>query len=171
LAEIGWVIVIADMLVIIWFLLFIGVDRAPTVVWWVLGAAILMSACFSKPDRSMTRRFLMGLFTSILPLLNTFTDTMSYIRLFAVGLSSYYISSAFNAMAMQVAGATTWFVAVPILIFGHGLNIALATIAVFAHGVRLNMLEFSSHAGVQWNGYAYRPFNTEKNNISGEDIR
>jgi V/A-type H+-transporting ATPase subunit I len=61
-------------------------------------------------------------------------------------------------------------VAVPILIFGHGLNIALATIAIFAHGVRLNMLEFSNHAGVQWNGYAYRPFNTEKNNISGEDI-
>ena len=170
LAEIGWVIAIADMLVIIWFLLFIGVDRAPAVVWWVLGAAIVMSACFSNPDRSMTRRFLMGLFTSILPLLNTFTDTMSYVRLFAIGLSSYYISSAFNAMGMQVAEATNWFVAVPILIFGHGLNIALATIAIFAHGVRLNMLEFSNHAGVQWNGYAYQPFNTEKNNISGEDI-
>jgi len=171
LAEIGWIIAIADMLVIIWYLLFIDVDRVPTAVWWFLGAAVVISACFSKPDRNMPRRFLLGLSSSILPLLSTFTDTMSYVRLFAVGLSSYYISSAFNTMAMRMAETSTWFAAVPILIFGHGLNIALAAIAVFAHGVRLNMLEFSNHAGVQWNGYAYQPFTNKQENISREDIR
>ncbi len=170
LAEIGWIITIADMLVIIWYLLFIGIERTPTAVLWILGAALVMSACFSKPDRSMVRRFLYGFSLSILPLLNTFTDTMSYVRLFAVGLSSHYISSAFNAMALQMAETATWLAAVPILIFGHGLNIGLAAIAIFAHGVRLNMLEFSNHAGVQWNGYAYRPFTTEQKTDSGKDM-
>ncbi len=171
LAEIGWIIAIADMLVIIWYLLFMGIDRTPTSVWWVLGAGVFMAACFSKPDKSMIKRIFLGLSVSMLPLLSTFTDTMSYVRLFAVGLSSFYIASSFNTMAMQMAEATNWFAAVPILIFGHGLNIALATIAIFAHGVRLNMLEFSNHAGVQWNGYPYRPFNTEIKNISGENIQ
>ncbi len=170
LAEIGWIITIADMLIIIWYLLFIGIERTPAAVLWILGAALVMSACFIKPDRSMARRFLLGFSLSILPLLNTFTDTMSYVRLFAVGLSSYYISSAFNAMAVQMAETATWLAAVPILIFGHGLNIGLAAIAIFAHGVRLNMLEFSNHAGVQWNGYAYRPFTTEQKTDSGKDM-
>jgi len=26
------------------------------------------------------------------------------------------------------------------------------------HGVRLNMLEFSGHIGIQWNGKPYEPF-------------
>jgi len=31
-------------------------------------------------------------------------------------------------------------------------------IAILAHGVRLNMLEFSNNVGVQWAGYPYQPF-------------
>jgi V/A-type H+-transporting ATPase subunit I len=30
--------------------------------------------------------------------------------------------------------------------------------AVLVHGVRLNMLEFSGHVGVQWTGKPYKPF-------------
>jgi V/A-type H+-transporting ATPase subunit I len=40
----------------------------------------------------------------------------------------------------------------------HGLNVSLSIISLFAHGVRLNMLEFSNNLGMQWSGYAYEPF-------------
>lgn len=170
LAEIGWLIIIPDMLVVIWYLLFIGVEQTPTAVWWFLGAGMFMAACFGKPDKNPAKRFLLGVFSSLLPLLNTFTDTMSYVRLFAVGLSSYYISSAFNAMGVRIAEAATWFAAAPVVILGHGLNIALVAIAIFAHGIRLNMLEFSNHAGVQWDGYPYRPFAINPRSVSEEDI-
>ncbi|MBM9604173.1 V-type ATP synthase subunit I [Desulfopila inferna] len=171
LAEIGWLIIIADMLVVTWYLLFIGVEHTPMAVWLFLGGGMFIAACFGKPDKNPAKRFLVGVFSAILPLLNTFTDTMSYLRLFAVGLSSYYISSAFNAMGLQIAEAATWFAAVPILILGHGLNIALVTIAIFAHGIRLNILEFSNHAGVQWDGYPYRPFAINQRSAFGEDIQ
>jgi V/A-type H+-transporting ATPase subunit I len=69
---------------------------------------------------------------------------------------------AFNLLGARVAEAGTWAAAVPVLVFGHGLNIGLAGIAIFAHGVRLNMLEFSNNAGVQWGGYAYRPYTLSK---------
>lgn len=168
LAEIGWIIITANMLVLIWYLLFIGVEQIPIAIWWIFGAAFVLSSFFGKPDSHLAKRILMGLFSSMFPLLNAFTDTMSYIRLFAVGLSSYYIASSFNEIAVKLADAATWYAAAPILIFGHGLNIGLAIIAIFAHGVRLNMLEFSNHAGVQWNGYAYQPFTTKQDTILGE---
>ena len=169
LAELGWVIALADMLVLIWHLLFIGADRVPATLWWVLLGAILLSSWFGQPAGNTAKRLLLGLASSMLPLLSTFSDTMSYVRLFAVGLASYYIASAFNALGVRTAEVATWFTAVPVLIFGHGLNIGLAAIAIFAHGVRLNMLEFSNTAGVQWGGYAYRPFSTGQVAISGED--
>jgi V/A-type H+-transporting ATPase subunit I len=169
LAELGWIIALADMLVLIWHVLFIGADRVPTAVWWVFLAAMLLSSWFTKPDRSMAKRLLFGFASSMLPLLSTFSDTMSYVRLFAVGLASNYIASAFNSLGVAMAETATWFMAVPVLIFGHGLNIGLATIAIFAHGVRLNMLEFSNNAGVQWGGYAYRPFSTSNIANSGRE--
>ena len=169
LAELGWIVALADMLVVVWHLLFVGVNRVPSAVWWVLAAAVLLSSWFGRPSGNPAKRLLLGLASSLLPLLSTFSDTMSYVRLFAVGLASYYIASAFNALSVQIAGAATWFAAVPVLIFGHGLNLGLATIAIFAHGVRLNMLEFSNNAGVQWGGYAYRPFSTGNGITSEKD--
>ena len=133
-------------------------SRAPVVLIWVLLAAVLLASWFGRPAGGVVKRLLLGFASSLLPLLSTFSDTMSYIRLFAVGLASYFIASAFNILASQVAETATWFAAVPILLFGHGLNIGLAAIAIFAHGVRLNMLEFSNNAGVQWGGFAFKPF-------------
>jgi hypothetical protein len=144
--------------------------HVPTTVWGVLLAAMLpLSSWFGKPDRNMAKRLLLGFASSMLPLLSTFSDTMSYVRLFAVGLASYYIASAFNTLAAALAETATWLAAVPVLLLGHGLNIGLATIAIFAHGVRLNMLEFSNHAGVQWGGYAYRPFSITTSTISRKE--
>ena len=102
----------------------------------------------------------MGFASSLLPLISTFGDTMSYIRLMAVGMASFYIAFAFNDLGATIAGSATWqwALAAPIIVVGHLLNIALCLIAIFAHGVRLNMLEFSGNAGVQWAGYAYAPF-------------
>ena len=170
MAEFGWILALAGMLVLIWHLLFVGVEKVPVALLWVLLTAILLSSWFARPTGNVVKRILLGFSSSILPFLNTFSDIMSYLRLFAVGMASYFIASAFNALSVQVAEAATWFMAVPILIFGHGLNIGLAIIAIFAHGVRLNMLEFSNNVGVQWGGYAYRPFTTKRVTISGKGI-
>jgi V/A-type H+-transporting ATPase subunit I len=44
------------------------------------------------------------------------------------------------------------------LFFGHALNIVMGGMAIFVHGIRLNMLEFSGHLGMEWSGFPYRPF-------------
>ena len=123
-----------------------------------MGIGMLLPMLFSFPHRNPILRVLGGFASSLLPLVGTFGDTMSYIRLMAVGMASYYIAFAFNGLAVQLAEVATWGVAWIVVLFGHGLNLGLCAIAIFAHGVRLNMLEFSNNVGVQWAGREYQPF-------------
>ena len=159
LAHIGWTIVLPGMLGMIWQLFFIGIEK-PWSPWifGLIGGGWAMVVLFSFPSRNIAKMLGLGIVANIMPIINAFSDTMSYIRLMAVGLASYYIAYSFNLLGSQVAAGSHWIFSVPIILFGHVLNIGLGLIAVFAHGVRLNMLEFSSNAGVQWAGYAYKPF-------------
>ncbi len=161
LAEVGWIVFMWGMLGIIWSLFFGrgGEQLMPVNVIFsllIIGGALVM--LFLSPDANPVKRVFKGLANALLPALGTFSDTMSYIRLMAVGLASYYIADSFNSMGADLAEVATWFVAAPVVVIGHVLNMALAMIAIFAHGVRLNMLEFSNNAGVEWAGYPYEPF-------------
>jgi V/A-type H+-transporting ATPase subunit I len=171
LAEIGWAVFLTGMLGVVWFLFFPEELWMPmSVMGGMLGVGALMLICFSFPSRNPAKAVALGLASNILPMISAFSDTMSYIRLMAVGLASYYIALAFNNLAMDVGsgGVALWIPAGLILLFAHTLNIILGLIAVFAHGVRLNMLEFSSNAGVQWAGYPYAPFAKTRTVDAGE---
>ena len=95
---------------------------------------------------------------SIVGVVNVFSDIVSYIRLWAVGLAGGAISATVNDMAGPMLGGAIIFLGVLLLVFGHGLNMILNVLSVIVHGVRLNTLEFSSHLGMSWSGFAYEPF-------------
>jgi V/A-type H+-transporting ATPase subunit I len=166
LSEIGWCLVLLAMLAIVWKLFSLSLPAFAVPDWLVLGAVAVLAfgyvlaVVFAYPEYAPAKRIGVGFASSLLPLIGTFGDTMSYIRLMAVGLASYYIAAAFNGLGAMVASAhpALWALGVPVIVIGHALNIGLALIAIFAHGVRLNMLEFSTNAGVQWAGYPYEPF-------------
>jgi len=103
-----------------------------------------------------------GISLANLPLevISGFSDVVSYLRLFAVGYATVVVASSFNSMATGegISSIVAGFGAAIILLLGHALNIILAMMSVLVHGVRLNMLEFSGHVGVQWSGKAYEPF-------------
>ena len=62
-------------------------------------------------------------------------------------------------MAGPLLGHAIMFIfAILILTVGHGLNMILNVLSVIVHGVRLNTLEFSSHLGMSWTGFKYKPF-------------
>ena len=91
--------------------------------------------------------------------INSFVDLLSYIRLFAVGLSSFYVAQSFNAIGLSLTGSVLGMIAaVIVIVFGHALNVALCGLGVLVHGVRLNTLEFSGHMGMEWAGFPYRAF-------------
>lgn len=97
----------------------------------------------------------------VFSVINTFGDIVSYIRLFAVGLAGVAVADAFNQMALGIGFGNifTTIGAVFVLGFVHlFLNLALCVMSVLVHGVRLNVLEFSGHLGMEWSGIKYIPF-------------
>ncbi len=97
-------------------------------------------------------------------IIGSFTDVLSYIRLFAVGLAGACIAGSFNGMAFDLCQVSAWLLPAGILValIGHALNIALALLSVLVHAVRLNTLEFSNHTGLSWSGQSFNPFKLNK---------
>ncbi len=107
-----------------------------------------------------------GLVTLALDVINNFVDIISYVRLYAVGAASLAIAQAFNGMAFPEGEAIRFTIGGALILFtGHALNIILAAMGVMVHGIRLNTLEFSSHAGVEWGGLHFNPFRKTKDNV------
>ena len=69
------------------------------------------------------------------------------------------MAQSFNDMGVQLWNISPWLLpaSVLVIVFGHLLNVVLAFMSVLVHGVRLNTLEFSNHAGIRWGGQTYKP--------------
>lgn len=159
LANVGWAIFLWGMLMVVQTLVL--ELPSPAITPYLLGLGALLVIGFTNPQRNLLKTVGYGLANLPLSALSTLSDTISYIRLMAVGLASTILASTFNGLAVEVASNATWFAGALVLLIGHGLNIGLAIIALFAHGVRLNMLEFSQCLGMAWNGTAYKPFSNK----------
>ncbi|MDD5129758.1 MAG: hypothetical protein PHS66_01720 [Candidatus Omnitrophica bacterium] len=163
LAEIGWIS-------IIWAVFFLAKNLILSEPFPVFGnqlivLGLILVLFFTNPQKNIFKTIGSGLGTIALSLVNNFTDVVSYIRLFAVGLAGVAIADAFNAMAAGVikkGDFVTLIAAGVIVICGHMLNIILGPMSVLVHGVRLNVLEFCGHLGVTWNGFAYKPFSRKE---------
>jgi V/A-type H+-transporting ATPase subunit I len=163
LAELGWICVLWA----VFFLansLILG-DSFPRFGNHLIFLGLVLVLFFTNPQRNIFKTVGSGLGAIALSLVNNFTDVVSYIRLFAVGLATVAIADAFNTMAAGIVkrgDLVTLMVAGLVVICGHLLNIILGPMSVLVHGVRLNVLEFCGHLGVTWNGFAYEPFTKAK---------
>ena len=89
-------------------------------------------------------------------------DLLSYIRLFALGLTGGVLGGVFNSLAYDMTSSMPWFVRwlpmVIILLFGHGITFALSMISAFVHPMRLTFVEFFKNADFEGGGKEYTPF-------------
>lgn len=109
---------------------------------------------------------LKGIIPTFLGTVSVFADIVSYIRLWAVALAGLAISETLNGMVVKLLGDPAgrigafvlgFFFSLILLVVGHSLNFVMSVLSVVVHGIRLNMLEFSSHLGMEWTGYPYEP--------------
>lgn len=165
LSETGWI-------AFVWGLFFVAEklvlgEAMPAWSNWLFLAGFGLVTLFSKEGKTFVGSVLTSVANLPLSLINGFSDIVSYVRLFAVGMATATVASSFNNMILP-QGIDMPFLellmAAVALLLGHGLNIILALMAVMVHGIRLNMLEFAGHLGVQFSGEAYQPFklNTAK---------
>ncbi|MCQ2590964.1 MAG: ATPase [Treponema sp.] len=132
----------------------------------LIAIGFVLSFVFANYEGSIGKSILescKNIISVLLGVVNVFSDIVSYIRLWAVGLAGAAISDTVNTLAGPFLGHAILFIAaIALLVFGHGLNMILNLLSVIVHGVRLNTLEFSTHLGVSWSGIKYRPFKDEE---------
>ncbi len=172
-AEVGWLSIVWGMFIGT-LIIVLGKDGSAPVFSWlptislmdaalylVVGGLILL-ALFAEQRNNFFKGIGRGfawLPLKLLDSISAFSDVVSYVRLFAVGLASVKVAESFNQMAAGVGfGFPVGFAAALILFLGHALNIVMGSLSLVVHGVRLNMLEFSGHLGMEWTGVPYQPF-------------
>ncbi|MDP2653631.1 MAG: hypothetical protein Q8Q08_06315 [Candidatus Omnitrophota bacterium] len=160
LAEGGWLLVLWAT----FFLVNLLILKEPIPSWGgpFFFAGLALIVLFSRPQKNVLKGVLSGvgvLLANALTFINNFSDIVSYIRLFAVGLATVAVADAFNQIAGSIGmnSVLAGFGAALILVFGHLLNLILCALAVVVHGIRLNVLEFSSHMNLEWSGVEYDP--------------
>ena len=157
-AEIGWTMILWGMFFAAGK--FVIARPFPREAGWSLLAGIVLVLFFTNPAKGFIKGALATLAQLPLSVISSFSDIVSYLRLFAVGYASVVVAESFNNMALAggINSVLGGLIAAVVLFFGHMLNITLGFMAVIVHGMRLNMLEFSGHLGMQWSGKKYDPF-------------
>ena len=90
------------------------------------------------------------------------SDVLSYIRLFAIGLSGGVLALVFNSLADGFVpdGANIVvriLIMLPILLIGHGINLFMSTISSFVHPMRLTFVESYKNAGFEMASRSFDP--------------
>jgi len=152
LSDLGWLSILWGMYFMANY--FVLNMALPPVTNFLLLIGAILALIFMVPLKDAVKTVPKEIIPFFLSFIGAFTDIVSYIRLFAVGLATVAVADATNTMAAQapIAGK------VVILFIGHSLNLILAAMAILVHGIRLNVLEFSGHLHLEWTGFKYVPF-------------
>lgn len=133
----------------------------------IIGIAGVGIMFFNSPGKNPLFNFGLGLWDTYNMATGLLGDTLSYIRLFALGLSSGILGSVFNSLAFGMAPDTPvlrHIVIILILLIGHSINIFMSALGSLVHPMRLTFVEFYKNAGFTGGGRGYNPFrkNTAK---------
>ncbi len=165
LSDLGWLLN-TILLYLLSLYLVVDADVPLSKIGAGVGVGFVLVCLFAscepgKPLGQGIKESLGSFFTNFLDTISCFSNVMSYIRLFAVGLASLAIAQSFNGMAEGMMSGFTIPLGILILILGHAVNLVMGFLSVIVHGVRLNIMEFSGQVGVEWSGYKYDPFSVK----------
>ena len=135
---------------------------ASKVLLGIAALAFVIALFYNTPGKNIFLNFGSGLWATYNNASGLLGDTLSYIRLFAIGLTGGILGGVFNNLAVQVGGGLpvglNFVVMAIILLFGHGLNFGLCMISSLVHPLRLTFVEFYKNAEFEGGGRQYTPF-------------
>jgi V/A-type H+/Na+-transporting ATPase subunit I len=134
-----------------YYLTDIDVDKGGEVGLIMVGVGTAVALFFSVLKHKLT-----GIF-EIMMLLQIFSDVLSYLRLFALGLAGSIVAVTIN----ELAAGLPLILSIIMLIFAHLINITLGIMSGVIHGLRLNFLEWY-HYSFEGGGKQFQPLHLKK---------
>ena len=155
--TIGWIFVILSSAIA-----FAGaMEMGGTVHMVFVVVGLLMAYLYNSPGKNVFVNIGLGLWDSYNMATGLLGDILSYVRLFALGLSGGILASVFNSLASGmspdnvIAGPI---VMVLIFVIGHSINIFMNVLGAMVHPMRLTFVEFFKNSGYEGGGKEYSPF-------------
>jgi len=125
-----------------------------------LGAGAVLMLFFNSPGKNPLMNFGTGLWDTYNNITGILSDVLSYIRLFAIGLSGGVLALVFNSLATGLSPdipVVREIVIMLILLVGHGINLFMSAISSFVHPMRLTFVEFYKNAGFEMSTRSFDP--------------
>ena len=162
LSTIGWMLVILSLAVTLLMPEYGAVSK------WFTYAGLALAFLVNNPGRykkNPATGLLINVGSGLWDAYNTATgmlgDMLSYVRLFALGLSGGILATVFDSLATGLAPDNAILgpiVMVLIFVLGHALNMFMNVLGAFVHPMRLTFVEFFKNSGYEGGGLAYTPF-------------
>lgn len=170
----GWFIIILSGSIAIGLPMFglaiPGFDASSPIFYGCMGVGAFLMLVLNNIKRNPLINIGAGLWDAYNNITGLLSDVLSYIRLFAIGLSGGVLAQVFNSLAMGLSGLSegigdsAWYVvalqivaASIILIIGHGINLFMSAISSFVHPMRLTFVEFYKNAGFEMGQRSFDP--------------
>ncbi len=156
LSTIGWLVILLTLVA-----MFVIPGMNTTVAYVLLGIGAVGVFLLNSPGKNPLLNIGLGLWDSYNMATGLLGDILSYVRLFALGLSGGILAMVFNSLAMgfspdvPVLGTV---VTVLIFIIGHFVNMFMNVLGAMVHPMRLTFVEFFKNSGYEGGGTAYKPF-------------
>lgn len=159
LSTIGWFILLLSVIIAYLFPSLMPMGGKAHLI--VAGAAGVLIYFFNSPGKNPFVNLGLGLWDTYNMATGLLGDVLSYVRLFALGLSGGILASVFNSLALglkpdNIIGGSIVFLI--IFLFGHAINIFMNVLGAFVHPLRLTFVEFYKNAEFEGGGKKYRPF-------------
>jgi V/A-type H+-transporting ATPase subunit I len=162
LGTIGWLV----LLITVGVSVLAGLEFSNPVVMGILIAAAVLIFLFNSPGKNPLLNIGLGLWDTYNMATGLLGDVLSYVRLFALGLSGGILANVFNSMAVGMAPdnpVAGFIVMVLIFVIGHALNIFMNILGAIVHPMRLTFVEFFKNSGYTGGGTEYKPFKAIEN--------
>jgi V/A-type H+-transporting ATPase subunit I len=167
-APIGWILVIVAAIAA-FGLPMLGITLSPmmlNVCNGLIAIGLLVALLYNSPGKNVFLNFGSGLWNAYNIASGLLGDTLSYIRLFAIGLTGAILGGVFNELAFTMTDGMNIVLrsvmVLLILLIGHSINFGLCMISSLVHPLRLTFVEYYKNAEFGGGGKTFTPFKLEK---------
>lgn len=157
ISTIGWIVLLLTVIVAV----LLKVDFSNPIIIALLAISGIGIFLLNSPGKNPLLNIGLGLWDTYNMATGLLGDVLSYVRLFALGLSGGILANVFNSMAVGMSPdipIVGFIVTALIFAIGHALNIFMNILGAIVHPMRLTFVEFFKNAGYEGGGVEYKPF-------------
>ena len=166
LSTIGWIVLLVSVAFAYLCPTILPMFGAAHLV--IMGLAAMLIMFINSPGKNIFVNFGLGIWDAYNMATGLLGDVLSYVRLFALGLSGGILAGVFNSLATNMSPDNVVLgpiVTAIIFLAGHAMNIFMNILGAIVHPMRLTFVEFYKNSEFTGGGVRYTPFGKKEQTI------